>query len=99
VIGVGLHPLPARTLIPRPVHDCRTHLKKSWTPKRRKKISNFSTRRDFRAEGGNGYVIGEVHRSGGFVLGEHQSMSVLQALSLAEGLGTGRMRGTPRFCG
>jgi len=35
------------------------------------------------------YVIGEVHRSGGFVLGEHQSMSVLQALSLAEGLGTG----------
>jgi len=35
------------------------------------------------------YVIGEVHRSGGFVLGEHQSMSVLQALSLAEGLGAG----------
>ncbi len=32
------------------------------------------------------YVIGEVKRSGGFVLGEHQSMSVLQALSLAEGL-------------
>src|SRR5229473_2276353 len=32
------------------------------------------------------YVIGEVHRSGGFVLGEHQSISVLQALSLAEGL-------------
>ena len=35
------------------------------------------------------YVIGEVRRSGGFVLGEHQSMSVLQALSLAEGLNTG----------
>jgi len=32
------------------------------------------------------YVIGEVRRSGGFVLGEHKSMSVLQALSLAEGL-------------
>ena len=32
------------------------------------------------------YVIGDVKRSGGFVLGEHQSMSVLQALSLAEGL-------------
>src|SRR5258708_12842917 len=32
------------------------------------------------------YVIGEVKRSGGFVLGEHQSISVLQALSLAEGL-------------
>jgi polysaccharide export outer membrane protein len=32
------------------------------------------------------YVIGEVRRSGGFVLGEHQSISVLQALSLAEGL-------------
>ena len=35
------------------------------------------------------YVIGEVHRSGGFVLGDHQSISVLQALSLAEGLNTG----------
>lgn len=32
------------------------------------------------------YVIGEVRRSGGFVLGERQSISVLQALSLAEGL-------------
>jgi polysaccharide biosynthesis/export protein len=32
------------------------------------------------------YVIGDVRRSGGFVLGEKQSMSVLQALSLAEGL-------------
>lgn len=32
------------------------------------------------------YVIGEVRRSGGFVLGEHESMSVLQALSMAEGL-------------
>jgi polysaccharide export outer membrane protein len=32
------------------------------------------------------YVIGEVRRSGGFVLGEKRSMSVLQALSLAEGL-------------
>ena len=35
------------------------------------------------------YVIGEVRRSGGFVLGEHQSISVLQVLSLAEGLNTG----------
>ena len=35
------------------------------------------------------YVIGEVHRSGGFVLGEHQTISVLQALSLAEGLNPG----------
>src|SRR6267142_2487649 len=34
------------------------------------------------------YVIGEVKRSGGFVLGEHQSISVLQVLSLAEGLNT-----------
>ncbi|HKW89268.1 MAG TPA: polysaccharide biosynthesis/export family protein [Candidatus Acidoferrales bacterium] len=32
------------------------------------------------------YVIGDVKRSGGFVLGEHQSISVLQALALAEGL-------------
>lgn len=35
------------------------------------------------------YVIGEVRRSGGFVMGEHQSISVLQALSLAEGLNGG----------
>jgi polysaccharide biosynthesis/export protein len=33
------------------------------------------------------YVIGDVHRSGGFVLGENKTISVLQALSLAEGLG------------
>jgi polysaccharide export outer membrane protein len=32
------------------------------------------------------YVIGEVKRSGGFVLGERENVSVLQALSLAEGL-------------
>jgi len=32
------------------------------------------------------YVIGDVKRSGGFVLGQDQSISVLQALSLAEGL-------------
>jgi polysaccharide export outer membrane protein len=33
------------------------------------------------------FVTGEVKKNGGFVLGEHQSMSVLQAVSLAEGLG------------
>lgn len=42
------------------------------------------------------YVIGQVHRSGGFVLKDRQSMSVLQALSLAEGVlanaGVGRAR-------
>ena len=32
------------------------------------------------------YVIGAVHRSGGFVLSEKEKISVLQALSLAEGL-------------
>jgi polysaccharide export outer membrane protein len=32
------------------------------------------------------YVIGDVKHSGGFVLSEAESMSVLQALSLAEGL-------------
>jgi polysaccharide biosynthesis/export protein len=34
------------------------------------------------------FVIGEVRRSGGFVLGEHKSISVLEALSMAEGLNT-----------
>ncbi len=32
------------------------------------------------------YVTGAVKKSGGFVLGENQSMSVLQAVALAEGL-------------
>jgi polysaccharide export outer membrane protein len=32
------------------------------------------------------YVIGEVKKSGGFTIGERESLSVLQALSLAEGL-------------
>jgi protein involved in polysaccharide export with SLBB domain len=31
-------------------------------------------------------VIGDVKRSGGFVIGESESMSVLQVLSLAEGM-------------
>jgi len=34
------------------------------------------------------YVTGAVKKSGGFILGENQSMSVLQAVSLAEGLGS-----------
>ncbi len=33
------------------------------------------------------YVIGDVHRAGGFTLVQRRSMSVLEALSLAEGLG------------
>ena len=32
------------------------------------------------------YVTGEVKKSGGFVLGERQTMSVIQAVALAEGL-------------
>lgn len=34
------------------------------------------------------YVMGEVHKPGGFVLRDRESMSVLQALSMAEGLNT-----------
>jgi polysaccharide export outer membrane protein len=32
------------------------------------------------------YVVGSVHKPGGFVLGENESISALQVLSLAEGL-------------
>lgn len=32
------------------------------------------------------YVVGAVRKAGGFVLGEHETISTLQALSLAEGL-------------
>lgn len=34
------------------------------------------------------FVIGDVRRSGGLVLGDHKSISVLEALSLAEGINT-----------
>jgi polysaccharide export outer membrane protein len=33
------------------------------------------------------YVIGDVKKSGGFILGGRRQMSVLQALALSEGLG------------
>jgi polysaccharide export outer membrane protein len=41
------------------------------------------------------YVTGEVKRSGGFTLGEHQSISVLQAVAMAEGVDkTASLKGT-----
>jgi len=33
------------------------------------------------------YAVGEVKKQGGFVLGEHEQLSLLKLLSLAEGLG------------
>ena len=38
------------------------------------------------------YVSGAVKKQGGFILGEHQTISVLQALALAEGTGHGAGR-------
>lgn len=32
------------------------------------------------------YVVGDVHKPGGFLLGEHKDMSVLQAVAMAEGI-------------
>jgi|SRR5690242_10392023 polysaccharide biosynthesis/export protein len=32
------------------------------------------------------YVVGDVHKAGGFLLGEHKNMTVLQALAMAEGI-------------
>lgn len=32
------------------------------------------------------YVVGDVHKPGGFLLGEHKNMTVLQAVALAEGI-------------
>ena len=34
------------------------------------------------------YVIGAVHKPGGFLLNDHETVSALQALALAEGLGS-----------
>jgi polysaccharide biosynthesis/export protein len=33
------------------------------------------------------YVIGEVHKPGGFVIGERESISILESISMAEGIG------------
>src|SRR5262249_52287851 len=43
------------------------------------------------------YVIGAVNRAGGFPLSERQSMTVLQALALAEGLGRTASAGHARI--
>lgn len=43
------------------------------------------------------YVIGDVHKSGGFVMTERFRISVLQALSLAEGLQTTAAPGNARI--
>ena len=32
------------------------------------------------------YVVGDVHKPGGFLLGEHKNMTVLQAVAMAEGI-------------
>jgi polysaccharide biosynthesis/export protein len=32
------------------------------------------------------YVVGDVHKAGGFLLGEHKDMTVLQAVAMAEGI-------------
>ena len=32
------------------------------------------------------YVVGDVHKPGGFLLGEHKDMTVLQAVAMAEGI-------------
>jgi polysaccharide export outer membrane protein len=32
------------------------------------------------------YVVGDVHKAGGFLLGEHKSLTVLQAVAMAEGI-------------
>ena len=34
------------------------------------------------------YVVGDVHKAGGFLLGEHRNMTVLQAVAMAEGINT-----------
>ncbi len=43
------------------------------------------------------YVLGEVRKPGGFILNENESMSVLQALSLSEGLSITASPGSARI--
>ena len=44
------------------------------------------------------YVAGAVKKSGGFILGEQERMSVLKALSLAEGFGSAPDPDMPELC-
>ncbi|MBE7158015.1 MAG: polysaccharide biosynthesis/export family protein [Rhodospirillales bacterium] len=43
------------------------------------------------------YVVGDVKKAGGFVLSTHRTMSVLEALTLAEGLGPDSAAGDARI--
>lgn len=43
------------------------------------------------------YVVGDVKKAGGFVLSAHRSMSVMEAVSLAEGLGPDSAAGNARI--
>ncbi len=43
------------------------------------------------------YVVGDVKKAGGFVLSSHRTVSVLEALSLAEGLGPDSASGSVRI--
>lgn len=43
------------------------------------------------------YVVGDVKKAGGFVLSTHRTISVLEALSLAEGLGPDSAAGNARI--
>ena len=43
------------------------------------------------------YVVGDVKKAGGFVLSTHRTMSVLQAVTLAEGLGPDSAAGSARI--
>jgi polysaccharide export outer membrane protein len=43
------------------------------------------------------YVVGQVNRSGGFVLNDHETMSVLQAIANAEGLKASAAAGKSRI--
>ena len=43
------------------------------------------------------YVVGDVKKAGGFVLSTHRTMSVMEAVSLAEGLGPDSAAGSARI--
>lgn len=43
------------------------------------------------------YVVGDVKKAGGFVLSQHRTMSVTEAVSLAEGLGPDSAAGSARI--
>jgi len=87
--GVGLHSVAGSGLwmLRGDSRSRKSISRKLWRRRRPGKTFRYSRRCHFDPKAELIYVTGDVKKSGGYILGERQTMSVLQAVSLAEGLG------------